>query len=54
MPPSLVAYNWDVPVPCFDEEEAGVFVLVLWVARWDNVDVQVYGAGGLVVEVGDG
>ena len=54
MPLSLVVYDRDVSAPCFDEEEAGVSVLVSWVACWDNVDMWVCGAGGLVVKVGDG
>ena len=54
MPLSLVAYNGDVSTPCFDEEEAGVSIFVLRVAHWDDVDVLVRRAGGLVVEVGDG
>jgi hypothetical protein len=31
-----------------------VSILVSWVACWDDVDVQVRRAGGLVVEVGGG
>ena len=54
MPPSLVAYDRDASTPCFDEEEAGVSVFVSRIARRDNVDVLVRGAGGLVIEVGDG
>jgi hypothetical protein len=54
MPLSLVVYDRDISAPCFDEEEAGVSVLVLWVARWDDVDMQICRAGGLVVEVRDG
>ena len=54
MPPSLVAYNGDIPTPCFGEEETGVSIFVLWVAHRDNVDIVVRGARGLVVEVGDG
>jgi hypothetical protein len=54
VPPSLVAYNRDVSTPCFDEEEAGVSVLVSRIAHWDDMDVLVRRAGGLVVKVGDG
>jgi hypothetical protein len=54
VPPSLVAYDGDVPKPCLNKEEAGVSVFVPRVARRDNVDVLVCGARGLVVEVGDG
>jgi hypothetical protein len=54
MPPSLVSHNGDVSAPGFDKEEAEVSVFVSWVACWDNVDMWVGRAGGLVVEVGDG
>ena len=54
MPPSLVAYDGDVPKPCLDKEEAGVSVFVSWIACWDDMDVLVRRAGGLVIEVGDG
>ena len=54
MPPSLVAYNGDIPTPCFNEEETGVSVFVSRVARRDNVNVVVRRTRGLVVEVGDG
>jgi len=54
VPPSLVAYDGDVPKPCLDKEEAGVSVFVPRVARRDDVDVLIRGARGLVVEVGDG
>jgi hypothetical protein len=50
----LVEYDRDISTPCFDEEEAGVSILVSRIARWDNVDVLVHRAGGLVIEVGDG
>jgi hypothetical protein len=54
VPLSLVAYNGDISAPCFDEEETGVSILVSWVTHWDDMDMRVYGAGGLVVKVGDG
>jgi hypothetical protein len=54
VPPSLVAHDRDISAPCFDEEEAGVSVLVSWVICWNDVDMWVHGAGRLVVEVGDG
>ena len=54
MPPSLVSHNGDVSAPGFDKEEAGVSIFISWVACWDNMDMWVGQAEGLVVEVGDG